>query len=227
MNMRENDTITELLRFFYCYATVNFDSFLNQLQQPQMSLPEIHHHQNGLSSHLDPTSSHDDDFLDQILCSVPYSFPWDLSSLPSNLNGQSAKPLMLSRGLAGNGLRSPTNLFMIQFFREETVTKSKTPSSNNNNNDNIIETEHHVTKLLEEDMGSAMQYLQSKGLCLTPISLAMAISTPTCHSRNPMASINRNTDNPLVNGDECGGTSSPSISVMTVQSTIIGNVSKK
>ncbi|KAL2534830.1 Transcription factor bHLH [Abeliophyllum distichum] len=74
-----------------------------------MSLPESHHHQNGLSSHLDPTSFHDDDFLDQILSSIPSSFPWDLSSSPSNLNDQSAKALMLSRGLAGNGLRSPTN----------------------------------------------------------------------------------------------------------------------
>ena len=35
-------------------------------------------------------------------------------------------------------------------------------------------------------MGSAMQYLQGKGLCLMPISLAPAISITTCHSRNPM-----------------------------------------
>lgn len=39
-----------------------------------------------------------------------------------------------------------------------------------------------VAKLMEEDMGSAMQYLQGKGLCLMPISLATAISTATCHS---------------------------------------------
>jgi len=31
--------------------------------------------------------------------------------------------------------------------------------------------------MMEDDMGSAMQYLQSKGLCLMPISLATAIST--------------------------------------------------
>uniref|UniRef100_A0A7N0RGD8 BHLH domain-containing protein n=1 Tax=Kalanchoe fedtschenkoi TaxID=63787 RepID=A0A7N0RGD8_KALFE len=37
--------------------------------------------------------------------------------------------------------------------------------------------EKQVAKLMEEDMGSAMQYLQSKGLCLMPISLAAAIST--------------------------------------------------
>eukprot|EP00252_Welwitschia_mirabilis_P007603 TRINITY_DN1913_c0_g1_i3.p2 TRINITY_DN1913_c0_g1~~TRINITY_DN1913_c0_g1_i3.p2 ORF type:complete len:113 (-),score=13.84 TRINITY_DN1913_c0_g1_i3:215-553(-) len=30
---------------------------------------------------------------------------------------------------------------------------------------------------MEEDMGTAMQYLQGKGLCLMPISLATAISS--------------------------------------------------
>ncbi|KAL6329177.1 hypothetical protein AAG906_011638 [Vitis piasezkii] len=46
--------------------------------------------------------------------------------------------------------------------------------------------ERQVAKPMEEDMGSAMQYLQGKGLCLMPISLAPAISITTCHSRNPM-----------------------------------------
>lgn len=41
---------------------------------------------------------------------------------------------------------------------------------------------------MEEDMGSAMQYLQGKGLCLMPISLASAISSATCHPRGPSAS---------------------------------------
>lgn len=49
-------------------------------------------------------------------------------------------------------------------------------------------TEHQVAKLMEEDMGSAMQYLQGKGLCLMPISLATTISTATCPSRNPLVS---------------------------------------
>ncbi|XP_047938257.1 bHLH transcription factor RHL1-like [Salvia hispanica] len=39
--------------------------------------------------------------------------------------------------------------------------------------------EQKVAKLLEEDMGSAMQYLQGKGLCLMPISLATSISSST------------------------------------------------
>lgn len=43
-----------------------------------------------------------------------------------------------------------------------------------------------MAKLLEEDMGSAMQYLQGKGLCLMPISLATAISTATNHTRNSL-----------------------------------------
>ncbi len=43
--------------------------------------------------------------------------------------------------------------------------------------DGIALTEREVTQLMEDDMGSAMQYLQSKGLCLMPIALATAIST--------------------------------------------------
>ncbi|CAN1328301.1 bHLH transcription factor RHL1 [Linum perenne] len=62
-------------------------------------------------------------------------------------------------------------------------------------NDGLTMTEHQVAKLMEEDMGSAMQYLQGKGLCLMPISLATAISTAT--SRQP---------------------TSPNVSVLTVQS---------
>lgn len=36
-------------------------------------------------------------------------------------------------------------------------------------------TEHQVAKLMEEDVGAAMQFLQSKALCIMPISLASAI----------------------------------------------------
>ena len=36
-------------------------------------------------------------------------------------------------------------------------------------------TEEQVAKLMEEDVGAAMQFLQSKALCLMPISLASAI----------------------------------------------------
>ncbi|XP_027338777.1 transcription factor bHLH66-like [Abrus precatorius] len=112
-------------------------------------------------------------------------------------------------------------------------------SNNNNNtqttastsNDSLTMTEQQVAKLMEEDMGSAMQYLQGKGLCLMPISLATAISTATCHSRNPLMNGNNqipnnngggNHANPAVpsNGE---GPSSPSMSVLTVQSAVVGN----
>lgn len=64
-------------------------------------------------------------------------------------------------------------------------------------------------------MGSAMQYLQGKGLCLMPISLASAISTATSHSsRNPNGLAN-----PFLNTNLDGPTS-PSISVLTAQSTM-------
>lgn len=78
-------------------------------------------------------------------------------------------------------------------------------------------TEHQVAKLMEEDMGSAMQYLQGKGLCLMPISLATAISTATSHSRNTLAAAN----NLKINSDARGPTS-PSLSVLTVQSAAVG-----
>ena len=48
--------------------------------------------------------------------------------------------------------------------------------------DGLAVTEQQVAKLMEEDMGTAMQYLQGKGLCLMPISLASAISSATSSS---------------------------------------------
>lgn len=36
-------------------------------------------------------------------------------------------------------------------------------------------TEQEVAKLMEEDVGAAMQFLQSKAMCIMPISLASAI----------------------------------------------------
>ncbi|KAE8689005.1 Transcription factor bHLH66 [Hibiscus syriacus] len=109
------------------------------------------------------------------------------------------------------------------------------PRSSNGNqtppaNDNLTVTEHQVAKLMEEDMGTAMQYLQVKGLCLMPISLASAISTATSHSRNPMISnvnpntgINGNGSHLLLQSSGGDGPSSPSMSVLTVQSATTGN----
>nr|WQQ41816.1 bHLH74 protein [Camellia japonica] len=110
----------------------------------------------------------------------------------------------------------------------QTASTSNTNTTNNNNNDSMTMTEQQVAKLMEEDMGSAMQYLQGKGLCLMPISLATAISTATCHSRAPIATANHHHHhhNPLLNGggaDGGGGPSSPSMSVLTVQSATMGN----
>lgn len=44
-------------------------------------------------------------------------------------------------------------------------------------------TERQIAKLMEEDIGAAMQFLQSKALCMMPISLAMAIYD-TQHSQD-------------------------------------------
>ncbi|KAI3992340.1 hypothetical protein MKX01_030061 [Papaver californicum] len=83
-------------------------------------------------------------------------------------------------------------------------------------NDSLTVTEHQVAKLMEEDMGSAMQYLQGKGLCLMPISLATAISTATAHSRNTTS------NNPLL-ASSVDGSLSPNLSALTVQSATMGN----
>ncbi|XP_008799645.2 bHLH transcription factor RHL1 [Phoenix dactylifera] len=109
-------------------------------------------------------------------------------------------------------------------------------------NDSLTVTEHQVAKLMEEDMGSAMQYLQGKGLCLMPISLASAISA-TCHPRPGVGGVggagNSGAAHHLTSGlipafpppnhsNAAAGTAggggdappSPSLSVLTVQSAI-------
>ncbi|KAF2310465.1 hypothetical protein P3X46_031705 [Hevea brasiliensis] len=96
---------------------------------------------------------------------------------------------------------------------------TQTPSSN----DTLTVTEHQVAKLMEEDMGSAMQYLQGKGLCLMPISLATAISTATSHSRNPVLNTNNSNHHHHLLQSNGEGPSSPSMSVLTVQSATMGN----
>lgn len=53
------------------------------------------------------------------------------------------------------------------------------------NGDTMRLTEQQVAKLMEDDMGTAMQYLQGKGLCLIPISFASAISAAA--RNNPTA----------------------------------------
>eukprot|EP00249_Psilotum_nudum_P023111 c28753_g2_i1 orf=783-2702(-) len=49
--------------------------------------------------------------------------------------------------------------------------------------DGMAAAERQVARLMEEDMGSAMQYLQGKGLCLMPISLATVISSSSPRRR--------------------------------------------
>jgi hypothetical protein len=89
-------------------------------------------------------------------------------------------------------------------------------------------TEQQVAKMMEEDMGTAMQYLQGKGLCLMPISLASAISSATCQLRPPSAAAGPpftaaqhqlNAAMRGMNGASDGGPS-PSMSVLTAQSAM-------
>ncbi|XP_066399421.1 bHLH transcription factor RHL1-like [Miscanthus floridulus] len=100
--------------------------------------------------------------------------------------------------------------------------------------DGLAVTEQQVAKLMEEDMGAAMQYLQGKGLCLMPVSLASAISSATCHMRPPVggglavaAAAHHMATMRLPHGMNGGAGSgadvvpaSPSMSVLTAQSAM-------
>ncbi|KAL0911490.1 hypothetical protein M5K25_019635 [Dendrobium thyrsiflorum] len=54
-------------------------------------------------------------------------------------------------------------------------------------------TERQVAKLMEEDVGAAMQFLQSKALCMMPISLAAAIYHTQHQPENPSVKNEPNT----------------------------------
>ena len=93
--------------------------------------------------------------------------------------------------------------------------------------DGLTVTEQQVAKLMEEDMGAAMQYLQGKGLCLMPVSLASAISSATCQLRPPAAAAggpftaaqHMSAAMRMSVGDG-GVPASPSMSVLTAQSAM-------
>ncbi|TXG60758.1 hypothetical protein EZV62_012121 [Acer yangbiense] len=142
-----------------------------------------------------------------------------LQELVPNAN----KVLSMSR-LGGAGAVAP---LVADMSSEATANGGRNPNGTQSasTNDSLTVTEHQVAKLMEEDMGSAMQYLQGKGLCLMPISLATAISTATCHSRNPLMNSNsqNSNNNPLLMQSNGDGPSSPSMSVLTVQSATMGN----
>ncbi|KAL0340371.1 UNVERIFIED_CONTAM: hypothetical protein Sradi_4553900 [Sesamum radiatum] len=81
-------------------AMNNINPLLNQ-HQISSSLQEIHHHaqlpQMLGSSHFDPPSSHDD-FLDQILSSVPSaSFPWADDHAPPQMEEQPSAAFLASK----------------------------------------------------------------------------------------------------------------------------------
>ncbi|KAI4990316.1 hypothetical protein ZWY2020_038679 [Hordeum vulgare] len=93
--------------------------------------------------------------------------------------------------------------------------------------DGLTVTEQQVAKLMEEDMGAAMQYLQGKGLCLMPVSLASAISSATCQLRPPAAAAGgpftaaQHMSAAMRMGVGDGGVpASPSLSVLTAPSAL-------
>ncbi|XP_062220584.1 transcription factor LRL3-like [Phragmites australis] len=94
----------------------------------------------------------------------------------SRLGGASAvAPLIANMSSEGNGNGNGTS-----------NSGNGNGASSNRNGENggssLRVTEQQVARLMDEDMGSAMQYLQGKLLCLMPISLASAISYATSSS---------------------------------------------
>ncbi|XVE97484.1 hypothetical protein REPUB_Repub03eG0023600 [Reevesia pubescens] len=139
----------------------------------------------------------------------------------SRLGGAAAVAPLVAEG-GGDCIQTSTNGGSLQ--------RNTNCNQTSSTNDSLTVTENQVAKLMEQDMGSAMQYLQGKGLCLMPISLATAISTATCHSRNPMINNanpnNVSSNHPLLQSSGGGGgegPSSPTMSVLTVQSATMGN----
>ncbi|KAI5079907.1 hypothetical protein GOP47_0005386 [Adiantum capillus-veneris] len=82
------------------------------------------------------------------------------------------KVLSMSR-LGGAGAVAP----LIADFSAEGQNNHAATLSSSAFQDGMVVAERQVARLMEEDMGSAMQFLQAKGLCLMPVSLASVIST--------------------------------------------------
>ncbi|URD97696.1 Helix-loop-helix DNA-binding domain [Musa troglodytarum] len=89
--------------------------------------------------------------------------------------------------------------------------------------DSLAVTEHQVAKMMEEDMGSAMQYLQGKGLCLMPVSLASALSSATAGHLGHGLVPGVLPPPPNPSGD---APSSPGVSALTAQSTMAAEATK-
>ncbi|KAL6972352.1 hypothetical protein U1Q18_049058 [Sarracenia purpurea var. burkii] len=77
-------------------------------------------------------------------------------------------------------------------------------SNNNNNNDSMMVTEHQMAKLMEEDMGSAMNPMPST-------------------LNHPFLASNGGVVAATTAEGVAGGPSSPSLSVLTVQLATMGN----
>ncbi|KAG2609913.1 bHLH transcription factor RHL1-like [Panicum virgatum] len=95
----------------------------------------------------------------------------------SRLGGAAGRaPLVASMSSEGNSNGSGSNSG--GGAKGSAATKAN-GSGGGENGGGLRVAENQVAKMMEEDMGTAMQYLQGKGLCLMPISLASAISSAT------------------------------------------------
>ncbi|PAN25444.1 hypothetical protein PAHAL_4G301700 [Panicum hallii] len=88
-------------------------------------------------------------------------------------------PLVASMSSEGNSNGSSSNSGGGAKGSAATKANGNGSGENGNGGGGLRVAENQVAKMMEEDMGTAMQYLQGKGLCLMPISLASAISSAT------------------------------------------------
>ena len=69
-----------------------------------------------------------------------------------------------------------TTIYMWFSQGQSSVEAGMAANTNADYNSKIIKAEEEFVKLMEVDISSAMRFLQKKGLCLMPISLAAVIS---------------------------------------------------
>ncbi|VAI50723.1 unnamed protein product [Triticum turgidum subsp. durum] len=122
--------------------------------------------------------------------------------------------IVKSIGFSIRVIRSIATVLKPESTLQSSGNGNGTSSSGDGNGDDdnggstLRATEQQVARLMEEDMGTAMQYLQGKGLCLMPISLASVISSATSSSLRSATRPAGNAGGPLHEG---GSPASPQL----------------
>ncbi|KAL8158867.1 hypothetical protein V2J09_000404 [Rumex salicifolius] len=118
----------------------------------------------------------------------------DITKSTDEINLTSKNPPLLHR-LGGAGAVAPlvTDIPISSVEEEGSEGGRNQPAWERWSNDG---TEQQVAKLMEDNVGAAMQFLQSKQLCIMPVSLAAAIYHTQPSDASPNSSIVKPESNP-------------------------------